>query len=192
MEKQWLHRRRWCAQLWFRLYEWLGGSGIPTRQNPNSRPRGSPLENLKTLHQQSRIHIFPRSVGSHRHTSPSQTTTHTPIYTTMRQRSSDTHAINKGSGKHQPLNNLIGSHWAWHNRQQLTQILKRVPSKANIADPFSRRDFTIATTLGWTILQAPTEHLVQTMNKIVGNPSFAHKHGFDNTPAIQQFHTHFQ
>ena len=103
-----------------------------------------------------------------------------------------THAINKGSGKHQPLNNLIGSHWAWHNRQQLTQILKRVPSKANIADPFSRRDFTIATTLGWTILQAPTEHLVQTMNKIVGNPSFAHKHGFDNTPAIQQFHTHFQ
>ena len=103
-----------------------------------------------------------------------------------------THAINKGSGKHQPLNNLIGSHWAWHNRQQLTQILKRVPSKANIADPFSRRDFTIATTLGWTILQAPTEHLVHTMNRIVGNPSFAHKHGFDNTPAIQQFHTQFQ
>ena len=70
-----------------------------------------------------------------------------------------THAINKGSGRHQPLNNLIGSHWAWHNRQQLTQILKRVPSKANIADPFSRRDFTIAEALGWRILPAPTEHL---------------------------------
>ena len=34
MEKQRLHRRRWCAQLWFRLHEWMGGSGIPTRQKP--------------------------------------------------------------------------------------------------------------------------------------------------------------
>ena len=34
-----------------------------------------------------------------------------------------THAIIKGSGKHMPLNNLIGAHWTWHNRQQLRQIL---------------------------------------------------------------------
>ena len=98
-----------------------------------------------------------------------------------------THAINKGSGKHQPLNNLIGSHWAWHNRQQLTQILKRVPSKANIADPFSRRDFTIAESLGWKTLQAPTEHLIPTVHKIVGNATFAHQQGFTNNSAIQQF-----
>ena len=100
-----------------------------------------------------------------------------------------THAINKGSGKHQPLNNLIGSHWAWHNRQQLTQILKRVPSKANIADPFSRRDFTIAESLGWRTLPAPTEQLIPTVHKIVGNATFAHQQGFCNHCAIRQFHT---
>ena len=98
-----------------------------------------------------------------------------------------THAINKGSGKHQPLNNLIGSHWAWHNRHQLTQILKRVPSKANIADPFSRRDFTIAESLGWNILQAPTEHLIPTVHKIVGNATFAHQQGLSRNDAIHQF-----
>lgn len=37
-------------------------------------------------------------------------------------------AIHKGSGKRQLLNNLIGPHWAWLNRQQLTQFLRRVPS----------------------------------------------------------------
>ena len=98
-----------------------------------------------------------------------------------------THAINKGSGKHQPLNNLIGSHWAWHNRHQLTQILKRVPSKANIADPFSRRDFTIAESLGWNIFQAPTEHLIPTVHKIVGNATFAHQQGLSKNDAIHQF-----
>ena len=98
-----------------------------------------------------------------------------------------THAINKGSGKHQPLNNLIGSHWAWHNRHQLTQILKRVPSKANIADPFSRRDFTIAESLGWNIFQAPTEHLIPTVHKIVGNATFAHQQGLSQNDAIHQF-----
>ena len=51
------------------------------------------------------------------------------------------HAIIKGTGRHQPLNNIIGAHWTWHNRYQLHQILDRVPSKANIADPFSRGDF---------------------------------------------------
>ena len=106
-----------------------------------------------------------------------------------------THAINKGSGRHQPLNNLIGSHWAWHNRHQLTQILKRVPSKANIADPFSRRDFTIAESLGWNIFQAlgwnifqaPTEHLIPTVHKIVGNATFAHQQGLSRNDAIHQF-----
>ena len=90
LEKQRLHRRRRCAQLWFRLHKWMGGSSFPTRQDPNSYPRGSALEDPTTLHQQSRIHILPRSLGSHRHTSSSQTPTHTPIHTTMRQRSRDT------------------------------------------------------------------------------------------------------
>ena len=90
MEKQRLHRRRRCAQFWFWLYERMGGSGIPTRQNPDSYPRGRPLENLKTFYQQPRIHIFSRSLGSYRDTSPCQTTAHTPIHTTMRQRPSNT------------------------------------------------------------------------------------------------------
>ena len=108
-------------------------------------------------------------------------------YVQLCDNDSATHAINKGSGKHQPLNNLIGSHWAWHNRHQLTQILKRVPSKANIADPFSRRDFTIAESLGWNILQAPTEHLIPTVHKIVGNTTFAHQQGLSQNEAIHQF-----
>ena len=41
-----------------------------------------------------------------------------------------THAIIKGSGSHAPLNNLIGSHWTWRDREQ---ILHRVPTHANIA-----------------------------------------------------------
>ena len=122
----------------------MGGSSFPTRQDPNSYPRGSALEDPTTLHQQSRIHILPRSWAAI--VTPALVKpllTHP--YIQLCDNDPATHAINKGSGKHQPLNNLIGSHWAWHNRQQLTQILKRVPSKANIADPFSRRDFTIAT-----------------------------------------------
>lgn len=98
-----------------------------------------------------------------------------------------THAINKGSGRHQPLNKLIGSHWAWHNRQQLTQILRRAPSKANIADPFSRRDFSISDSLGWKVLSTPTEQLIPTIHKVVGNPSFAHKTGFNHNPSVQSF-----
>ena len=43
------------------------------------------------------------------------------------------HAILKGTGKHQPLNNLIGSHWTWHNRCQLHQILDRVPTTQSFA-----------------------------------------------------------
>ena len=99
-----------------------------------------------------------------------------------------THAINRGSGRRQPLNNLIGSGWEWHNRQQLTQILGRVPSKANIADPFSRRDFSISDSLGWRVLSTPTEHLVPTIHKVAGNPSFAHKTGFNCNPSVQSFH----
>ena len=100
------------------------------------------------------------------------------------------HAILKGTGKHQPLNNLIGSHWTWHNRSQLHQVLDRVPSKANIADPFSRGDFSIATDRGWRILRPPHTEILRRTFKIIGDTSFAHEHGFDGPPGVSKFHEH--
>ena len=49
-------------------------------------------------------------------------------------------------------------------------------------------DFTISTSLGWKVLQAPTEDLIPTVHKIVGNPTFAHRQGFSHHSAIQDFH----
>ena len=100
------------------------------------------------------------------------------------------HAILKGTGKHQPLNNLIGSHWTWHNRSQLHQVLDRVPSKANIADPFSRGDFSIATDRGWRILRPPHTEILRRTFKIIGDTSFAHENGFDGLPGVSKFHDH--
>lgn len=71
------------------------------------------------------------------------------------------HAMLKGTGKHQPLNNIIGTHWTWHNRCQLHQVLDRVPSKANIADPFGRGDFSIANKHGWRIVKTPHTPILQ-------------------------------
>ena len=90
----------------------------------------------------------------------------TPTYIQLCDNDAATHAIIKGSGSHTPLNNLLGSHWTWHNRQCLRQILRRVPTHANIADPFSREDFTIADQLQWPILEPPTSRLLETTKKI--------------------------
>ena len=98
------------------------------------------------------------------------------------------HAIIKGTGKHQPLNNIIGAHWTWHNRCQLHQILDRVPSKANIADPFSRGDFSIANERGWRILRTPHTPILQRTFKIIGDPLFAHTTGFSEIPGLSAFH----
>ena len=98
------------------------------------------------------------------------------------------HAILKGTGKHQPLNNIIGAHWTWHNRCQLHQILDRVPSKANIADPFSRGDFDIAHQHGWKILRTPHKEILQRTFKIIGDALFAHTTGFSNLSGLQAFH----
>ena len=98
------------------------------------------------------------------------------------------HAILKGTGKHQPLNNIIGAHWTWHNRYQLHQILDRVPSKANIADPFSRGDFDIAHKHGWKILRTPHKEILQRTFKIIGDALFAHTTGFSNLSGLQAFH----
>lgn len=111
----------------------------------------------------------------------------TPIYIQLCDNDAATHAIIKGSGSHTPLNNLIGSHWTWHNRQHLRQILHRVPTHANIADPFSREDFSIAHQLGWHRLEPPTKKLLSTTQKIIGDSKFAHTIGFSDNQYIQQF-----
>ena len=98
------------------------------------------------------------------------------------------HAILNGTGKHQPLNNIIGAHWTWHNRYQLHQILDRVPSKANIADPFSRGDFDIAHKHGWKILRTPHKEILQRTFKIIGDALFAHTTRFSNLSGLQAFH----
>ena len=111
----------------------------------------------------------------------------TPTYIQLCDNDAATHAIIKGSGSHAPLNNLLGSHWTWHNRHCLRQILRRVPTHANIADPFSREDFTIAEHLQWPILEPPTSRLLETTKKIIGDSRFAHQIGFTQDPYILQF-----
>ena len=93
----------------------------------------------------------------------------TPTYIQLCNNDAATHAIIKGSGSHAPLNNLLGSHWTWHNRHCLRQSLRRVPTHANTADPFSREDFTIAEQLHWPILEPPTSRLLETTKKIIGH-----------------------
>ena len=109
----------------------------------------------------------------------------TSTYIQLCDNDAATHAIIKGSGSHTPLNNLLGSHWTWHNRHCLRQILKRVPTHANIADPFSRGDFSIAHQLQWPILEPPTTRLLETTKKIIGDAKFAHQVGFTQDPYIQ-------
>ena len=111
----------------------------------------------------------------------------TSTYIQLCDNDAATHAIIKGSGSHAPLNNLIGSHWTWHNRSCLRQILHRVPTHANIADPFSRGDFSISKQLGWPVLEPPTNRLLTTTKKIIGDSTFAHDIGFTRDPYIQQF-----
>ena len=111
----------------------------------------------------------------------------TPTYIQLCDNDAATHAIIKGSGSHAPLNNLLGSHWTWHNRHCLRQILRRVPTHANIADPFSREDFTIAQQLQWPILEPPTNRLLETTKKIIGDSRFAHQIGFTQDPYVLQF-----
>ena len=111
----------------------------------------------------------------------------TSTYVQLCDNDAATHAIIKGSGSHTPLNNLLGSHWTWHNRRCIRQILRRAPTHANIADPFSRGDFSIATQLQWPVLEPPTTRLLETTKKIIGNAEFAHQIGFTQDKYIQQF-----
>ena len=112
----------------------------------------------------------------------------TPQYAQLCDNEAAKMAIIKGTGKHQPMNNLLGSHWAWHNRHQITPHMFRVPSKANIADPFSRMDFDISTQLGWRVLEPPHRAILKRTFQILGNTSFAHETGFENVQDIKTFH----
>ena len=98
------------------------------------------------------------------------------------------HAIRRGVGKHQPLNCLLGAHWTWHNRQQLQLHIARVPTHANIADPFSRHDMSLASKHHWQILEPPMHALHKRTCKIIGDIEFAHAVGFDDIKELQQFH----
>ena len=91
------------------------------------------------------------------------------------------HAIRRGVGKHQPLNCLLGAHCTWHNRQQLQLHVARVPTHANIADPFSRHDMSLAHEHGWHVLQPPMHALHRRMCRI-------HNVGFDEVPEPHKFH----
>ena len=89
----------------------MGSSGFPTRPSPNSHPRGRPLENPETFHQQPSIHILSGSLGSHRDTSPRPTTANTSVHTTMRQRPSNTcnqQGIRQTSTTQQPHRITLG------------------------------------------------------------------------------------
>ena len=71
---------------------------------------------------------------------------------------------------------------------KITPHMFRVPSKANIADPFSRMDFDISTQLGWRVLEPPHRAILKRTVQILGNTSFAHETGFENVQDIKTFH----
>ena len=73
-------------------------------------------------------------------------------------------AIIKGTGKHQPINNLIGSHWAWRNRRQ------------------------VSTQLGWQLLEPPHRAILKRIFQILGATSVAHETGFDHVTDIETCH----
>ena len=66
--------------------------------------------------------------------------------------------------------------------------IARVPTHANIADPFSRHDMTLALTHGWQVMGPPLRALQKRTCRIVGDVEFAHDVGFDERKELQQFH----
>ena len=59
-------------------------------------------------------------------------------------------ALNKGYGRDASVNGLLSAFWAMAARQSWRPTFFRVTSKANIADPISRADCTLAVRHGWT------------------------------------------
>ena len=59
-------------------------------------------------------------------------------------------ALNKGYGRDASVNGLLPAFWALAARQSWRPTFFRVTSEANIADPISRPDCTLAVRQGWT------------------------------------------
>ena len=90
MAQQRLHRSKRSTRLQLRLHKRMGRSGLPTKPHPFSHTRDNPTHDPPTLHQQQSIHLLSRGMGSNHNPGASQTTPHTSIHTTLRQRPSHT------------------------------------------------------------------------------------------------------
>ena len=99
------------------------------------------------------------------------------------------HALLRGVGKHQPLNCLVAAHWTWHNRQGLSHRLERVPTKANISDPFSRFEDT-EEYHEWVQLSVDWNPWTHRALRVIGDLEFACTSGFSDIPGLRAVHEH--
>ena len=72
-------------------------------------------------------------------------------------------ALGKGYGRDRKINRLLACVWTYVSLGQFDPHWRRVASSANISDPISRQDFTIAEANHWHKIEAPWEEIYQTL-----------------------------
>ena len=69
-------------------------------------------------------------------------------------------ALNKGYGRDRSVNGLLSAFWSMAASHSWRPIFHRVTSEANIADPISRADCTLAVRHGWRQADTPLEQIL--------------------------------
>ena len=70
-------------------------------------------------------------------------------------------ALNKGYGRDPSVNGLLSAFWSLAAMHSWRPTFYRVTSEANIADPISRADCTIAIRLGWKQAETPLDRVLE-------------------------------
>ena len=82
-------------------------------------------------------------------------------------------ALTKGYGCDEAINSKLTFFWALVAEVGLHLHIEGVPSSLNIADPVSRRDFSIAQRLGWHSLDVPLDAIYAILLKCAGSLEYA-------------------
>ena len=70
-------------------------------------------------------------------------------------------ALNKGYGRDPCVNGILSAFWSLAARHSWRPVFYRVTSEANIADPISRADCTMAVRLNWTQADTPLDRILE-------------------------------
>ena len=70
-------------------------------------------------------------------------------------------ALNKGYGRDPSVNGLLSAFWSLAAMHSWRPTFYRVTSEANIADPISRADCTLAIRLGWKQAETPLDRILE-------------------------------